>query len=132
MAGNLNFSLLEGENMTDDSETCFDLWLDVNATSNRSSDIHMLNFSEKSNLKFSIPVYGYITPLLLLVTFFTNSVVVAVLSRPHMKSPSNFILCAMAITDLCTLGIPVPMFIYQYTLGTYQYMKNPNKNFTKK
>ncbi|OQV21614.1 Sex peptide receptor [Hypsibius exemplaris] len=78
------------------------------------------NMTNLRDTNFSIPVYGYVTPFLLIITFFTNVVVVAVLSRPHMRSPSNFILCAMAVSDLCTLGIPVPMFVYQYTLGFHR------------
>ena len=105
-----------------EEEMCntMELWLNASAANGSAGgDLrrNMVNFSDMRDITYAIPVYGYVTPFLLMITFFTNAVVVAVLSRPHMKSPSNFILCAMAISDLCTLGIPVPMFIYQYTLG---------------
>ncbi|XP_055338796.1 sex peptide receptor-like [Paramacrobiotus metropolitanus] len=77
----------------------------------------LVNFTVLRNPQYSIPVYGYVTPLLFIIVLCTNTIVVAVLSRPHMRSPTNFILCVMAISDLLTLGIPVPMFIYQYTAG---------------
>ena len=93
------------------------------ATENGSSERaelfykNMVNFTQIREVKYSIPIYGYLTPCLLVITFFTNAFMVAVLSRPHMRSPTNVILCAMAISDCGTLGIPVPMFIYQYSLG---------------
>ncbi|GAU88306.1 hypothetical protein RvY_01032 [Ramazzottius varieornatus] len=109
------------------SPTCvtLDEWL--NDTENEGSERaeifyrNMVNFTQIRDIKYSIPVYGYLTPCLLVITFFTNAFMVAVLSRPHMRSPTNVILCAMAISDCGTLGIPVPMFIYQYTLGYHSH-----------
>lgn len=95
------------------------MWL--NSTGNGSEVLgFIVNFTHMRSLSLSVPVYGYVTPLLLLITLITNSIVVAVLSRPHMKSPTNFILCAMAISDVITLGTPVPIFMYQYTFGYHR------------
>lgn len=51
-----------------------------------------LNVSCESNLQFSVILYGYFTPFLLLVTLVANSLIVVVLSRRNMASPTNSVL----------------------------------------
>ncbi|KAF2365264.1 7TM GPCR serpentine receptor class w (Srw), partial [Trinorchestia longiramus] len=67
-----------------------------------------------------VPIYGYAMPLLLLTTTTANTLVVAVLSRRNMRTPSNTILLAISLADLFTLIVPAPVFFYMYTLGYYQ------------
>lgn len=51
-----------------------------------------LNISCESELEYSIPLYGYCTPFLLLITMTANSLIVIVLSRRNMATPTNSVL----------------------------------------
>lgn len=57
-----------------------------------TANFSYLNVSCESNLQFSIILYGYFTPFLLLVTMVANSLIVVVLSRRNMASPTNSVL----------------------------------------
>lgn len=59
---------------------------------NFDGNLTYLNVSCESNLPFSIILYGYFTPFLLLVTLIANSLIVVVLSRRNMASPTNSVL----------------------------------------
>lgn len=67
-----------------------------------------------------VPLSGYISPLLVFITLINNTMVVVVLRRKNMRSPTNTLLVAMAIADMFTGAIPVPMFIYFYAMGHYK------------
>ncbi|XP_076328604.1 sex peptide receptor-like [Tachypleus tridentatus] len=66
-----------------------------------------------------MPLFGYIMPFLLLVTIVANTLIVVVLAQRHMRTPTNLVLLAMAISDLLTLLFPAPWYFYMYTLGNY-------------
>jgi len=51
---------------------------------------------------FVVPVNGFISPALIVITLITNCAVCAVLLRPHMRSPTNIILVAIATSDMLT------------------------------
>lgn len=51
-----------------------------------------LNVSCESNLKISVIFYGYFFPLLFIITAVANSLIVVVLSRRNMASPTNSVL----------------------------------------
>lgn len=68
----------------------------------------------------TLPVYGYISPCLGIFTLITNVLVCVVLLKKHMINPTNILLVAMAISDLLTGIIPIPVFIHTYTLGYYR------------
>ena len=68
-------------------------------------------------LNFVKPVYGYIMPVLSILTTCANALIILVLSRPEMASPTNTILLAMASSDLLTILLPGPWFIYTFTLN---------------
>lgn len=59
---------------------------------NFNGNYSYLNVSCESNLQFSLILYGYFTPILLLVTMVANSLIVVVLSRRNMASPTNSVL----------------------------------------
>ncbi|CAD6185570.1 unnamed protein product [Caenorhabditis auriculariae] len=63
------------------------------------------------------PVYGFAAPLIILVTLVTNTLVVVVLSHKNLRTPTNHILLAMAITELMTGLSSCPWFLYYYTFG---------------
>lgn len=51
---------------------------------------------------FVVPVNGFISPTLIVITLVTNCAVCAVLLRPHMRSPTNILLVAIATSDMLT------------------------------
>ena len=68
---------------------------------------------------WSVPVNGYISPVLIFFTLITNSFVCAVLLRPGMRTPTNVLLVAMAVSDTLTGLSPLPCYLYFHTLGNY-------------
>ncbi|XP_040168561.1 sex peptide receptor isoform X2 [Anopheles arabiensis] len=78
-----------------------------------------LNVSCETILNYSIPLYGYCIPLLLLVTLTANSLIIIILNKRSMASPTNCILMAMALCDMFTLLFPAPGLIYMYTFGNH-------------
>jgi len=64
----------------------------------------------------SVPFYGYISPPVILLTLFTNSLICVVLLRRGMRTATNLILAAMALSDMLTGLCPLPCFVYFYTL----------------
>lgn len=65
-------------------------------------------------LRYSVPLQGYLSPVLVFLTIINNALVCIVLLKPHMRSPTNAILVAMALSDMFTGLFPVPVFLYFY------------------
>lgn len=78
-----------------------------------------LNISNELPIKYALPMYGYAMPLLLLVTIVANTLIVVVLSKKHMRTPTNAVLMAMALSDMFTLLFPAPWLFYMYTFGNH-------------
>uniref|UniRef100_A0AAG5DY00 G-protein coupled receptors family 1 profile domain-containing protein n=1 Tax=Anopheles atroparvus TaxID=41427 RepID=A0AAG5DY00_ANOAO len=97
------------------NDTLYDYYNCIASEGNMS----YLNVSCETILNYSIPLYGYCTPALLLVTLTANSLIVIVLSKRSMASPTNFVLMAMALCDLFTLLFPAPGLMYMYTFGNH-------------
>lgn len=70
-------------------------------------------------LEVAIFMFGYIMPLLLIITILFNSMIVIVLSQKHMRTPTNMVLLVMAIFDMMTLMFPAPWYFYAYFLGEF-------------
>jgi len=68
-------------------------------------------------LEISVPIYGYISPPVILLTLITNSLICVVLLRRGMRTATNLLLAAMALSDMLTGLCPLPCFVYFYTLG---------------
>jgi len=62
------------------------------------------------------PVYGILSPTIIIFTVITNSLVCVVLLRPNMRSATNVLLVAMALSDMMTGVWPLPCYINFYTL----------------
>lgn len=60
------------------------------------------------------PVYGWVMPFLMLVTFVSNTLIIIVLSKSSMRSPTNTVLLSMAVCDLLSILLPCPWYIYFY------------------
>ncbi|KAH9416027.1 hypothetical protein DERP_000523 [Dermatophagoides pteronyssinus] len=86
---------------------------------------NVLDISTDPEVYYRVVLFGYITPIFFLITFAANILIVLVLSRPTMRSPTNLVLLSMAVADLLTLIFPVPWYFYMYTLGYYKFLLYP-------
>ena len=68
----------------------------------------------------ALMVYGYLSPLLIVITLVTNCLVCAVLCKKAFRSPTNILLVAMAVSDTLTGLWPAPIFLGFYTTGLYK------------
>ena len=64
-------------------------------------------------------INGYLSTVLVLFTLLTNCLVCIVLMRRHMRTPTNALLVAMAVSTTLTGVCPIPAYIYFYVLGHY-------------
>lgn len=86
---------------------------------NEQNHTEYLNISNELPIRYAVPMYGYAMPLLLLVTIVANTLIVVVLSKKHMRTPTNAVLMAMALSDMFTLLFPAPWLFYMYTFGNH-------------
>lgn len=80
---------------------------------------HYLNITTEFPIEYAIPLYGYIMPFLCIVTLVANTLVVVVLSKRHMRTPTNSVLLAMALADMFTVLFSAPWHFYMYTFGNH-------------
>ncbi|XP_045780828.1 uncharacterized protein LOC123877937 [Maniola jurtina] len=78
-----------------------------------------LNVTCEFPINYAEPMYGYIAPFLLATTTVANTLIVVVLSRRHMRTPTNVVLMAMALCDMFTMLFPAPWLFYMYTFGNH-------------
>ncbi|KAH7700323.1 CBN-SPRR-1 protein, partial [Aphelenchoides avenae] len=71
-------------------------------------------------LDWALPLYGYIMPIIVAITLATNSFIVLVLSHKYLRTPTNFVLLAMAVSELLTGLSCLPWLLYYYTFKGYQ------------
>ena len=69
--------------------------------------------------RFTVPINGGLVPSLVFLTVITNTLVCAVLLRKNMRTPTNTLLVAMAVSDTLTGIWSVPFFVHLYTLRGY-------------
>lgn len=67
----------------------------------------------------TVAVNGWAHPPIAALTLFTNFLVCVVLLRREMRTPTNVLLVAMAVSDTLTAVLPTPCFVRFYTLGMY-------------
>lgn len=78
-----------------------------------------LNITADLDIRYALPLYGYIMPFLVVITIIANTLIVLVLSKKHMRTPTNLVLMAMALSDMLTLLFPAPWLLYLYTFGNH-------------
>lgn len=61
----------------------------VNAMNAPYDNVSAMNITAELNIYYALPLYGYIMPLLLVVTIVANTLIVMVLSKRHMRTPTN-------------------------------------------
>jgi hypothetical protein len=71
-------------------------------------------------IDYAVPLNGYFSPILICFTVITNILVVVVLLKKHMRTPTNAILAGMAVSDMFTGIFPLPVFIYFFAMGNYR------------
>lgn len=64
----------------------------VGDCNNYYENISYLNISCETILSYSVPLYGYCTPFLLLTTVTANTLIVLVLNKRNMATPTNLVL----------------------------------------
>ncbi|XP_034488620.1 sex peptide receptor [Drosophila innubila] len=89
------------------------------------SNISYWNITCDSPLEYAMPLYGYCMPFLLFMTIISNSLIVLVLSKKSMATPTNFVLMGMAICDMLTVVFPAPGLWYMYTFGNHYKPMHP-------
>lgn len=92
---------------------------DSMAAGPNASAAGFLNITADLDVRYAMPLYGYIMPFLVVVTMCANTLIVIVLSKKHMRTPTNFVLMAMALSDMFTLMFPAPWLLYLYTFGNH-------------
>ena len=92
---------------------------DLTPLLNKSEVITYINITTEMPISYAVPLYGYIMPFLLIITIIANTLIVVVLSKRHMRTPTNVVLMAMALCDMFTVLIPAPWLIYMYTFGNH-------------
>ena len=70
--------------------------------------------------EYIVPICGFISPPVILFTVLTNSIICLILLKKSMRSPTNTLLVGIAFSDMLTGLIPLPNYIYFYTLGHYK------------
>ncbi|KAK9510985.1 hypothetical protein O3M35_005647 [Rhynocoris fuscipes] len=95
------------------------LWTWRNTTQKPAEELDYLNVTKEFPIEYAIPLYGYAVPFLLLITIVANTLIVVVLSKRHMRTPTNAVLMAMALSDMFTLLFPSPWLFYMYTFGNH-------------
>ncbi|KAI1706873.1 7 transmembrane receptor (rhodopsin family) domain-containing protein [Ditylenchus destructor] len=70
-------------------------------------------------LTFALPLYGYVMPAIVAITIATNSFIVVALSHRYLRTPTNYVLLAMAVTELLTGLSCLPWLLYYYTFNDH-------------
>ncbi|KAH3769376.1 sex peptide receptor-like [Dreissena polymorpha] len=71
---------------------------------------------EYSIFDFEIVIYGYIWPVLVIITCLFNCLVIVGFLRKHMRTSANIILVSIAISDSLTGLVTLPATFYVFSL----------------
>uniref|UniRef100_A0A7E4ULE0 G_PROTEIN_RECEP_F1_2 domain-containing protein n=1 Tax=Panagrellus redivivus TaxID=6233 RepID=A0A7E4ULE0_PANRE len=75
-------------------------------------------------LDLALYLYGYFMPIIVAITVASNSFIVLVLSHRHLRTPTNLVMLAMAVTELLTGLSCLPWLLYYYTFSGYEVDEN--------
>uniref|UniRef100_A0A915C7K8 G-protein coupled receptors family 1 profile domain-containing protein n=1 Tax=Parascaris univalens TaxID=6257 RepID=A0A915C7K8_PARUN len=84
------------------------------------SQCRVISISAQVPLSWALPLYGYVMPVIVTITVATNSFIVVVLSHKDLRTPTNYVLLAMAVSELLTGLSCVPWLLYYYTFHGFQ------------
>ncbi|XP_060568225.1 sex peptide receptor-like [Ruditapes philippinarum] len=90
------------------------------STHNAVDISYLLHLSSQFPLYGGYPeVFGYILPPVIVLTLVTNCLVITVLIKKEMRTPTNVILAGLAFSDMMCGVIIFPVFFNFFTLGKY-------------
>ncbi|PAV80933.1 hypothetical protein WR25_04771 [Diploscapter pachys] len=115
-----NFSLSANANVVETSPAVILSVQDEQEQVDNKLFMSVVNISLSTPLDWAIPIYGHLMPALVCITAVTNSFIMLVLYQKHLRTPTNMVLFAMALTDLLTGLTSFPWFFFYYTLKGYQ------------
>ncbi|XP_048257570.1 sex peptide receptor-like isoform X2 [Haliotis rufescens] len=87
---------------------------------NVSFNHNPLDLEEEAPLDLAVPLMGYAAPVVIFLTLVLNAVVVVVLTRRRLRSPTNVILVSIAACDTFTALFSLPGYMYTYTYEGYR------------
>lgn len=124
MYPSLNYTSTVMPTSTDDyfegmQNTTFPYIINVTGQESCNNSNDFVNVTCEFPIQYAQPMYGYIAPFLLATTIVANTLIVVVLSRRHMRTPTNAVLMAMALCDMFTFLFPAPWLFYMYTFGNH-------------
>ncbi|KHN70842.1 FMRFamide receptor [Toxocara canis] len=85
-----------------------------------TSRCRIISISSQVPLSWALPLYGYVMPVIVNITLATNSFIVIVLSKKELRTPTNYVLLAMALSELLTGLSCVPWLLYYYTFQGFE------------
>ncbi|VDK17485.1 unnamed protein product [Anisakis simplex] len=85
-----------------------------------NSQCRVISISAQVPLSWALPLYGYVMPFIVTVTLATNSFIVLVLSKKDLRTPTNYVLLAMALSELLTGLSCFPWLLYYYTFHGFE------------
>lgn len=71
------------------------------------------------DIDLAVPIYGYITPIIAIITLVLNSTIIAIIMNKKLRSPTNIILVSIAVFDTLTILCPMPWYIKTFALRSY-------------
>ncbi|XP_014665909.1 PREDICTED: sex peptide receptor-like [Priapulus caudatus] len=71
-------------------------------------------------VEYAVPMLGYIGPVFIIFTVIFNTLVVIVLLKKHMRTSTNVLLTAMAVSDTLTGLVILPWCMYYYSFQNYK------------
>lgn len=79
-------------------------------------DYQVYLFDDMQNNPVTSFAYGKVYPFLVVVTVLSNIFIALVLSRKHMRTPTNLVLLHMAYADLAVALFPFPFMFFWHVL----------------
>lgn len=119
----LNIKLVVNPLKFDISSVCY-LLVPAMVVENITKDIanitlRLLDLRNLATIDFVVPVYGYLSHIVICLTVFANSFACVILLQTNMRSPINILFAGMAISDMCIGIFLLPIYIYFYSFGSY-------------
>ncbi|XP_046562163.1 sex peptide receptor-like [Haliotis rubra] len=85
-----------------------------------SLNYSLMDLEEEAPVDLAVPLMGYAAPVVVFLTLVLNAVVVVVLTRRRLRSPTNVILVSIAVCDTFTALFSLPGYMYTYTYEGYR------------
>ncbi|XP_046562162.1 sex peptide receptor-like [Haliotis rubra] len=94
--------------------------LNVSNILNVTRRYSLMDLEEEAPVDLAVPLMGYAAPAVVFLTLVLNAVVVVVLTRRRLRSPTNVILVSIAVCDTFTALFSLPGYMYTYTYEGYR------------